>query len=316
MKDCGNLLSLFASIITCGIYGRYKLLVNQFIQKMENRAKIIDSPFGKIQYAEIGSGPELLYSHGGSGGYDVGLLTAQFLPGLRVISPSRFGYLRTTMPKNASPQLQADAYAFLLDELGIDKITVLGTSGGGPAALYFAINHSDRCKSVVLLSAITMKMPAFSPATSTVFRLMQNGFIYWILSSLLVDALLSAGPGVTTVEKRLFSKDSKAYLCAVSIVKAFPNALRAKAALWDVSFLSRMEKSIPVYKIGCPILVFHGASDKMVPVEHARYITRNCPQAELHLVENGSHFCCVASHGKVFPKAIKFVVQNNNRGFN
>jgi 2-hydroxy-6-oxonona-2,4-dienedioate hydrolase len=39
-------------------------------------------------------------------------------PGFRVIGPSRLGYFGSTLPKDASPADQADAYALLLDHLG------------------------------------------------------------------------------------------------------------------------------------------------------------------------------------------------------
>jgi hypothetical protein len=42
--------------------------------------------------------------------------------GVRVIAPSRFGYFGSTLPTDASPADQADAYALLLDHLGVDRV--------------------------------------------------------------------------------------------------------------------------------------------------------------------------------------------------
>jgi hypothetical protein len=39
--------------------------------------------------------------------------------GFRWIAPSRFGYLGSAVPEAATPDTQAHAYAWLLDELGI-----------------------------------------------------------------------------------------------------------------------------------------------------------------------------------------------------
>lgn len=47
-----------------------------------------------------------------------------------VIAPSRFGYLGSTMPAGATVAAQADVYAALLDELGIDRLDVLAISSG------------------------------------------------------------------------------------------------------------------------------------------------------------------------------------------
>jgi hypothetical protein len=42
-------------------------------------------------------------------------------PEFQVISVSRFGYLRSPMPENATVAMQADAFACLLDSLGIKQ---------------------------------------------------------------------------------------------------------------------------------------------------------------------------------------------------
>src|SRR6516225_5646672 len=79
--------------------------------------------FGAIEYAERGSGEPLLAIHGFFGGCDEALLS---LGGVaadrRAIAPSRFGYLGSGMPAGASVTVQADAYAALLDRLGIDAL--------------------------------------------------------------------------------------------------------------------------------------------------------------------------------------------------
>jgi 2-hydroxy-6-oxonona-2,4-dienedioate hydrolase len=50
--------------------------------------------------------------------------------GHRFVAPSRFGYLGSSLPAAALPADQADAYAVLLDALGIDRAAVYGYSGG------------------------------------------------------------------------------------------------------------------------------------------------------------------------------------------
>ena len=47
--------------------------------------------------------------------------------------------------------MQADAYAQLLDHLGIDKVVVVSISAGAWSALQFAIRHPERCLALVLL---------------------------------------------------------------------------------------------------------------------------------------------------------------------
>ena len=82
---------------------------------------IADTRCGPIEYQEAGTGVPLLMVHGSGGGHDQGMAFAGGLAqqGIRVIAMSRFGYLRTPMPADASPAAQADAHICLLDALGI-----------------------------------------------------------------------------------------------------------------------------------------------------------------------------------------------------
>lgn len=86
---------------------------------------------GPIEYQETGVGVPLLAVHGSGGGRDQGMAFAARLAsaGIRVIAMSRFGYLRTSMPADASAAAQADAHVCLLDALGINRAAVMGGLG-------------------------------------------------------------------------------------------------------------------------------------------------------------------------------------------
>lgn len=109
--------------------------------------------FGAVDYAEGGSGEPLLAIHGFFGGCDEALLS---LGGLaadrRAMAPSRFGYLGSSMPAGASVTVQADAYAALLDQLGIDALDVIAISSGATSALQFALRHPDRLMRLAVIS--------------------------------------------------------------------------------------------------------------------------------------------------------------------
>ena len=53
---------------------------------------------------------------------------------------------------DASIEVQADAFACLLDELGIKQVGVVGISTGSASALSFVQRHPDRASSLVLWS--------------------------------------------------------------------------------------------------------------------------------------------------------------------
>jgi pimeloyl-ACP methyl ester carboxylesterase len=78
---------------------------------------LADTACGPIGYAVAGEGPPVLVIHGAGGEFDQALDFAEMplQSGFRVIAPSRFGYLRSPLAADASPEAQADAYACLLD---------------------------------------------------------------------------------------------------------------------------------------------------------------------------------------------------------
>jgi len=50
-----------------------------------------------------------------------------------------------------SPDRHADDLVALLDHLDIDRVTVVGHAGGGPATIAFAAHHPDRARGMVLV---------------------------------------------------------------------------------------------------------------------------------------------------------------------
>lgn len=108
--------------------------------------------FGTVEYAERGSGEPLLVIHGFFGGCDEALLSLRGLTaGRRVIAPSRFGYLGSSMPADATVAAQADAFAALLDGLSIDRLDVAAISSGATSAFRFALRHPDRVKHLAVI---------------------------------------------------------------------------------------------------------------------------------------------------------------------
>jgi pimeloyl-ACP methyl ester carboxylesterase len=108
---------------------------------------------GTVEYAEQGAGLPILVNHGvlscHADSVD-GWWTRMLGEGYRVIAPARFGYFGSTLPPNATPADQADAYALLLDHLGIDRAAVIGYSAGSASVLEFARRHPDRVVGLIL----------------------------------------------------------------------------------------------------------------------------------------------------------------------
>jgi pimeloyl-ACP methyl ester carboxylesterase len=97
----------------------------------------------------------LEFIYGTIGGYD------QLQPMVTLLDPETYqfifvshpGYLRTPLSTGVTFKEQADTYAALPDDLGIDQVALIAMSGGGPSALQFALRHQHHCWGMFMISA-------------------------------------------------------------------------------------------------------------------------------------------------------------------
>ena len=104
-------------------------IVVSFPINLKANSETVETSLGSVEYTLKGNnGPVLLFIHGTPGGYDQ---TTEATDKFRVLTPSRPGYLRTSILLGKTPLQQAKVFKALLEALGIDKVIVMGTSGGG-----------------------------------------------------------------------------------------------------------------------------------------------------------------------------------------
>jgi pimeloyl-ACP methyl ester carboxylesterase len=232
--------------------------------------------------------------------------------GFTVLTPSRPGYLRTPLTTGASPEQAADAMASLLDVLSIDQVCVMGTSGGGPTALQFALRHPERVWGLVLQAAISQRhVQPRRTTNSLIGRVLftKSGtwladFVVWgmhLLSrywpTLLVRSLLNASDDLDRrkAEQRrsyvLRHPESLTFFRRVA-ASGMPLSLR-QTGLWNDLHQFAHLPVYPLKQITCPTLVVHGRADGNVPLAHAELVARFVPNAELFALEDCGHFLWV-----------------------
>lgn len=88
------------------------------------------------------------------------------LPGIRVVRVDLPGLGRSAGAAQGEPSVaaMADAVVAVLDELGVERAVVLGTSTGGYAALELAARHSGRLAGLALSSTTTRVIEPDVPA--------------------------------------------------------------------------------------------------------------------------------------------------------
>ena len=189
------------------VWSRFRRAVEAADRRVAGRSSTIATSFGTLEYAIAGSGPPLLMIHGTGGGFDQGLRFAAALIrfGHRIIAPSRFGYLRSEFPVDPSLANQADAFAALLDHLGIDRLAVAGGSAGALSATAFALRHPDRCTALILLVPAA-NVDGSDPVEMSALRetavrtLLTSDFAYWSAMNTapetLIGTLLATDPAL------------------------------------------------------------------------------------------------------------------------
>ncbi len=265
--------------------------ISRAYERVRTKGTVISSPYGDIEYTEGGSGPPVLVIHGSGGGYDQGELMVRALldDRFRWITPSRFGYLRSTFHEGATFDEQAHAYAHLLDRLGVKKVAVVALSHGGPSALLFALLHPERVSSLTLISAGVASSTEGDQAQAnrkgdmlmTIFR---HDPLYWAISKLFRRQLMelmgaddAVIAGLTPVQRELVDQ---------MIDYMNPVSPRSAGAAFDNKAAMPNER---ISAIRAPTLVIHAADDTLQLHRHAQFAASTIPGAKLLRFETGGH---------------------------
>ena len=258
---------------------------------------VIDTRCGAIEYQEAGTGTPLLMVHGSGGGHDQGMSFAGKLTerGVRVIAVSRFGYLRTPMPPDASPEAQADAHVCLLDALGIAKAAVAGGSAGGPSALQMAIRHPDRVSALVLLVPLAYKpstsadsaKPLAPWAEALLMQLIGSDFVFWaalhVARDQVIKYVLATPPELVSAA----SPEEQARINAM-LGHILPVSQRA-AGLRSDSVLGKSLEPAALEKVRAPTLIISARDDRYGTYANAQYTASQIKSARFIRFEHGGH---------------------------
>ena len=268
------------------------------------RSAIAETRCGPIEYGSAGQGPVVLAIHGAGGGWDQGLDLAGWLAqkGYRVVAPSRFGYLRTPVPPDASAEAQADAHACLLDSLGVARAAVIGVSAGGPSALQFAIRHPDRCVALILMvpaayaprpgGGPSVKSPAGVPALfDTALR---SDFLFWTLTRPLRRTAIRSILGTPTdvVARATDSEKARVDLMLRHILPVTP---RRRGLVNDAAVIASIRR-YDLEAISAPTLVVSAADCGYGTWEPARYTAEHVRGARFLGYPTGGHLLVGHEH--------------------
>ncbi len=326
--------------------------------RLRRGARVVETAKGLVEYATVGSGPAVLVLHGGMGGWDQGvalgvsLLTpiedarqdacVDYDRALRdgdtllsehftVIAPSRLGYLRTPLSTGRTPAEGADAMAALLDTLGIDKVVVIGVSGGGPTALQFAMRHASRATSLVMVAAIAKRH--VQPARTTESFVGKTVFVQgfgWLVDLFYGGGLAFAALAPESfprlmlratetldregIEKRLATirRDPRQFRWMRGLLRSgYPLSVRKLGLDNDLTQFAAIEEH-PIEQIACPTLVVHGRYDGNVTFDHAEFVAQRVPGARIVVAESCGHLIWMSEEERKIRQAVIQFTERNS----
>ena len=290
------LTGMGALIVAGGAWtgGAYRASLAAAGMRLEGRSSVLDTTAGALEYAVAGHGPPLMMIHGTGGGFDQGLLFANGLraTGFQIIAPSRFGYLKSAFPEDASPARQADVLVELLDHLGIESLPVIGGSAGALTAAEVALRHPDRCARLVLLvpaANLTGRDPVEFTALQrrAVDLVLGSDFAFWALSSFapgqMIRTLLATDPAL--LEKVSADEKRRAELILASLM---PIGRKTEGMRAD-GFWAGTPSPTAYANITVPTRILSCEDDLFGTAATARRLAGRIPGAQLTIWPEGGH---------------------------
>jgi pimeloyl-ACP methyl ester carboxylesterase len=297
-RQLGAGVLALAAVSAALAYGLYRRDLAAARARLAGASEIAATRCGPIEYADVGSGPPILVVHGAGGGFDQGLSifgAALSAGSHRIIAVSRFGYLRTPLPSDASAAAQADAHACVLDALGIERAAVAAASAGAPSALQLAVRHPERVSALVLMvPAAYAPRPGGEAAVRTppgTLRLFDTAlrfdFVYWAIRraapSLLISGLL--GTPLEVVERADAAERARV---GAMLDEILPVSDRRLGLVNDAMVTTTITR-YALENISASTLAISAADDLYGTYEAARYTAEQIPGARFIGYPDGGH---------------------------
>lgn len=197
----------------------------------------------------------------------------------RFIAPDLMGFGSSSAPDDESlysMDSYADDVAALLDELGLDKVVLVGLSMGGYIAFAFLRRHGDRVSALVLADTKAEADPpaAIEKRTNQQAQVRAEGtagLIEALGGALLGEATRSKNPEVVEATKRLMDNPHGGFVGALEAMKNRPDSTGELAS------------------ISVPTLVIVGENDGVTPPDASRAMNEAIPGSRLVVIPESGH---------------------------
>ena len=299
-----SLIALFVSY--------YRFFKFSLVNDLNGHSKIAETKLGPIEYKIIGDkGPILMSIHGSPGGHDQNIISSD---AFRILILSRPGYLRTPLGVGKTPAEQATAYSELLDVLGIQKVVVMGISGGGPSSMEFAAKFPEKTLGLIAFEAVSYSEDYANKFPDDESMMNGSDFSMWagLYSMSFLGTKKKAAMMLPNPKNRIRLTSNPKNVAKLKSMEwsIWPMSLRREGVVNDYQHFANL--SIPFEKINAPTLAIHGNEDINVDLAHARELIQKVQGSELRIIDEGDHMM-MFTHAEEIDSLIKeFVLRVSN----
>jgi pimeloyl-ACP methyl ester carboxylesterase len=308
LRSAALLLGAIGVSVAVGrhVHRRYESDMRRAYAAIEESAtETVETSIGTVQYCTRGGGTPVLVSHGIVGGFDQAIRTGESLleTDAQLIGISRFGYLGSELPEEATPENQARAYVEVLDDLGIDDVVVIGTSAGGAPAVRFALDYPGRTRGLVLIgSTAPTERPLVGP-TGPPHAILQDP-VFWLLVTHAPRAF-HALFGIDRGDYRSASPEARRRVDALldTLVPVEPRkpGIRNDERVTNTAMVEHHDEYV-LETLSVPTLAIHAEDDPLASFEDVERMVERIPDAEFLAYGTGGHL--VFGHGDEIRRAV------------
>ncbi len=283
---------------------------NKFWSTGEISLKQVETLQGLFEYADVGQGLPILYFHGTGAGNDAAIIMERSLldDGFRLIVPNRPGYYGTPLSCGRSPSDCADLAAELLDQLDIERVVVIGTSGGGLSAPSFAARHPTKTVALVLQCALSHRFASsrwMPPHLRRLYPLFRHPRVFLPILRLgyrMEMRKLQRNPNgiVSYMSGQRYSEicDDEATRELVPLLVDSELRCAQHPAGIENDWANMAGKPwLTPDSVRCPTLILHDRTDPLIPFAHVEWAMHCIPGAEFCDLHAGGHLIWVGKDG-------------------